>query len=257
MLNGIMLGLHLQIKGNHTMNKYLLSILLPLAIASTSCITMPGPDPARQAALDAKFEAKNASYPSKGKFTKAMPLAVGQYVVHGNISNGRRDSISRMAIVGTENNGLILEMTSSDTRSESTQQILVRGMEQVAAGKAKPETIEILWIKIRDDKGQVQKLEGPMISMMATPLRNTFSKMYTDDSSIQHSDGGTIRVPAGTFAGTSKVNTETRIFGMTIKATSHLHPLVPIYGLVRTESDNGKDISELIDFGTQGAKPSF
>lgn len=239
------------------MNKYLFSILLPLAIASTSCITMPGPDPARQAALDARFESKSNSYPSKGTFKQAIPLAVGQYVVTGNTSGGRRDSIMKLAIVGKENNGLILEMTSTDARSESTQQMLIRGLEQVASGKAKPETIEILWIKIRDDKGQIQQIDGAMLTMMAAPMRSTFSKMYTDNEAMKPTDGGTIRVPAGTFNGTSRIESEVRILGMTMKSTGYFHPAVPINGLVRSESNNGKDISELLEFGLQGATRSF
>jgi len=223
----------------------------------SSCLTMPGPDPARQAALEARFEAKSNTYPSKGKFKAPAAWAVGQYVVSGTTTDGRRQSISRMAIVGKENNGFIIEMSNSDARSESAQQMLVRGIDQVAAGKAKPETIEILWIKTRDANGQVQKMEGPMLNMMAIPIRNTFAQMYADQSAIVSSDGGSIRVPAGTFSGTTKTDAEVKIFGMTVKSTTHSHPSVPINGMVRSETSDGKSVIELLDFGLQGATSSF
>lgn len=239
------------------MHKWIAILTACVAVPLLSSCLTTGTDPVRQAALEARWEAKANTYPSKGTFKAPMPWAVGQYVVTGTTSKGQRQSIHRMAIVGKENNGFILEMNTTDARNDSAQQILVRGIDQVAAGKAKPESIEILWIKTRDANGQVQTLDGPMLSMMAAPMRANFSKMFSGQSSPTLSDGGTITVPAGRFAGTTKADSEVRVLGMTIRSVTHSHPSVPINGMVRNESSDGKDLTELLDFGTQGAKSTF
>ena len=71
------------------------------------------------------------------------------------------------------------------------------------------------------------------------------------------SDGGNVRVPAGIFNGCSKVKTEVSILGSKTVADSYYHKEVPISGLIKSVSDDGKSTTELLDFGKSGAVKSF
>ena len=62
-------------------------------------------------------------------------------------------------------------------------------------------------------------------------------------------------VPAGTFAGCDKVDSEMSFGPFDTASTGYAHPAVPINGLVTSSSKDTK--IELLAFGMEGAEPSF
>ena len=61
---------------------------------------------------------------------------------------------------------------------------------------------------------------------------------------------------AGTFLGTTLLKTELAVNGESIETTSHVHPAVPIYGVVKSISGDEFKM-ELLDFGETDAVASF
>jgi hypothetical protein len=45
--------------------------------------------------------------------------------------------------------------------------------------------------------------------------------------------------------------------GMKFRSKSWFHEKVPVNGMVKSITDNGKMTSELLEFGTSGVKPCF
>ena len=241
---------------NHVPFKSLFA--LTLVLFSTSCLTLLQPvDPAKQAALDARFAAKSESYGSKGAFKGPAAWAPGQFVTTGLTEQGVHKSIMRMAVVGKEGDGYIIEMLNEDVRGRTGQQMLVKGLDKLASGKSQDAAIEIVWMRVQDQNGQIQKMEGPMLNMMSMTMQGSLRKMFDLQSSQQTGDGGTVQVPAGTFKGTTRIDAEVKIMGMTVKSTTFAHPSVPLNGMVRNVSSDGKTVTDLLDFGMSGAKPSF
>lgn len=201
--------------------------------------------------LDTLFKGSAGSYKASGKFVKPMSWSVGQYIVIGNIEKGEKKAVMKMSIVGKADGGYIVEMVSTDEDRESVVQYLIKGLDKaMKSGDAKE--IEFGWIKIRGEDGQIQTIEGPMMQMYKAMLPNTFSNMQL--SVKNYTDGGTITVPAGTFSGLNVVETESKTFGFTTKSKGYFHPSVPINGMVKSVSDDGKQESVLIGFGFSGAK---
>ena len=193
-------------------------------------------------------------YGKSGKYTGPMPYAVGQYVVHGiNEGKGKR-SVTKTSIVGKEKDGWVFEFYSLSETQEGTVQMLVTGFSK-ATKEIKPDALEIKWIKIKDEKGQVQTFEGPMLSMMKSLYKNSLNSL--EANSTTYTDGGSITVPAGIFSGTLKFVNKTTMLGKTFKSTGYVHSSVPINGVVKSVSDADNYSMELLSFGTSGAVSSI
>ena len=60
-------------------------------------------------------------------------------------------------------------------------------------------------------------------------------------------------VPAGTFDGTFRVDSQVKIGPITIEATSWTHSEVPVVGTVKSLTKDGKSEQELLAYGESGA----
>lgn len=227
------------------MKRYLFAAIA-LAFAVSCSTAQKGPSK-----LDTLFTGSAGSYKASGKFMKPMSWGVGQYIVLGNIEKGKKKSVTKMSIVGKADGGFIVEMVTTDEDRESVVQYLIKGIDKaMKTGDAKD--IEFGWIKMRNDDGQIQTIEGPMMQMYKAMLPNTISSMQL--SVKNYTDGGTVTVPAGTFSGLNVVDSEAKVFGFTTKTKGWYHPSVPVNGTVRSVSDDGKQETVLIGFGMSGAK---
>ncbi|BBO78049.1 hypothetical protein DSCW_54660 [Desulfosarcina widdelii] len=219
-----------------------------------SCITAPTPNPIFVDKIDTQFNAaKSQNFRAAGKFKRPIPYEVGQYVIAGMTSPTER-SIMKMAIVGKEQNGWIIETHSLTQSAESITQMLVVGMETVNK-TGKLDDLDIIWVKVKPDGQNVQTIEGPMLSMTKGLYKKALSGLECQNQ--EAIDGGTVKVPAGTFAGTSKMHSEVSFMGNTYLSDSWLHPSVPINAMVKSVSNEGETVIELLDFGLTGAKRSF
>jgi hypothetical protein len=217
-------------------------------LAIVTALTLSGCSSSSKKAgpLDGEWQGKGKNFAGK-KFSKVMNWAPGQYVVMGTINDGDRESITKSLVVRKEAGGWVYETITTNVDKEVTgMQMRVKGMES-AFTKNDASKIKVDWIKILQKDGTIQKIEGDAMIFYNAILQSTWNSLLISGTSTP---GGALTVPAGTFAGTTKVHTKVKVLFMTVEGDSYLHPDVPINGVVKSVS---KDVvTELIDFGFNG-----
>ncbi|MCX8123351.1 MAG: hypothetical protein N3F66_04215 [Spirochaetes bacterium] len=208
-------------------------------------------NPQLKAKVDSQFaQSQETTYAGTQKFMKPKPYAVGQYVVMGQTDSDGKKSVTRMAIVGKAQGGWIFETYTLSDNQEGIMQMLITGLEK-AAISGNLDDMDIVWVKIKDEKGDVQTVEGPMLTMMKGMYKKGIASVSMKITSYK--DGGVIQVPAGIFKGTNVVDSEASFFGKKIKSKGWYHYAVPINGIVKAVDDDGNTIV-LLKFGND-AKP--
>ena len=225
------------------------------ALAAVLLLTACGAsvNPALQRRVVEGFNKTSSTvYDASSAYTKPMPYAVGQYVTHGT-TDGDKRMIVRTALVGRDGETWIMETATLSESSESMMQMAVSGMEKVGESMDLDD-LDIKWIRLRNEDGEVQKIDGMALSMM----KGTYAKMLTGLAMQFTADLSTVtvRVPAGTFNGCTKATSKVETFFGDFEAEAQLHPKVPLNGVVRSVSKDDGTTTELLDFGTN-AKASF
>jgi len=200
--------------------------------------------------LDSYWTSTGKSYPAAAQFSGPMPWAAGQYVVIGSTSNKTRAAVSRTLLVRQEQGGWVIETSTTSAKSPpKITQMLVTGFDQaVATGDVSG--LDLVWIKTLDKNGKVTTMQGAQLGMTKGLYKSTYENMVVKKTG--YADGGTIEVPAGTFAGTSMIKASTKVLLFTVDTQSWMHPAVPISGMVKSMTSDGKNVSELLSFGFDG-----
>lgn len=200
---------------------------------------------------DMSVKSSDKSFSVSGKFIRPMQLQVGQWVSYV-VKNDKEKSISKTSIVDKDGEAWVIETYSLTGKEENIVQMCVKGMDKVNES-GDTDAIEFLWIKYLKD-GKVQTLDGPVLSLMKGMYKNGLKSFgIKTEGSL---DGGTITVPAGTFAGCAKIKSEVSFLGSTKTSEGFYHSEVPISGMVKSVSDDNYTM-ELLDFGKTGATKSF
>lgn len=201
--------------------------------------------------LDSFWQNKGKTYSSK-RFTKPKRWAPGQYVVMGTIDDGDKTSVTKSLVVRKEGSGWVYEtITTNEDNEVSGMQMLIKGYEQALARKDTSK-ISVVWIKVLSKDGNVNKVEGEALMVYNMILKSTWANMIV--AGAKSSSGGAINVPAGNFAGTTKIHTSVKILFSTFEGDSWMHPDVPVNGVVKTVNDDV--VTELLEFGFNG-KPTI
>lgn len=225
-----------------------------LLIGLTSCATLTPTDPVLVKKIDAYFNAaKSDTYQASEKYKRPIAYAVGQYIVTG-MTHASERTVEKMALVGKQGNGWIIEMQSLAPRTESITQMLVRGME-AAQASGDIEGLDIVWVKIKSEDGSVQTIQGPTLTMTKGLFKKALAGL--ENKFQMPVDSAAIRVPAGTFNGAVKASSEGAFMGKKYHADIWLHPTVPINGMVKSIHKDSDIKTMLLDFGLSGAKSSF
>jgi hypothetical protein len=223
------------------------SILFIAILVFAGCSSAPkksGPSP-----IEHFWQSKGKSFSAK-KFSKPLKWASGQYIVVGNIKEGVHESVSKTTIIGKEGNGWIYEVITDDEKGKTTgMQVLVEGIEK-ASVKGDVSQISVKWIKVLKEDGKIEKIDGQALMFYNLMLKSSWEKMIV--ASTKFENGGPVTVPAGSFAGTSSMKTSVKILFSTTTSTAWMHPDVPVNGMVKSETDDKKYVSELLDFGFNG-----
>jgi hypothetical protein len=225
------------------------------ALAALFLLNACGPsvNPALQRRVVESFNAvATVSYDATAAYVKPIPYAVGQFVVTGTTS-GEDRSITRTALVGKEGDAWIMETNSISFTTETMMQMAVRGLEKVQETQ-NPDDLDIVWIKIKDEDGKIQTIDGVTLSM----VKGTYSKALTGlvVKFEAEMNMATVRVPAGTFNGCTKATAKVETFFGDYESDTYLHPKVPLNGMVKSISKDNDAVTELIEFGSN-AKSSF
>jgi hypothetical protein len=232
------------------MKHYLSAIITAFSIVA--CVTATNPELVEK--IDHGFSRSNTNvYTSAKPFKHPQPYQVGQYIVTG-VTQGSEKSVSKMALVGREEGGWIIETHSITPSSESISQMLVKGMESVY-NTGTIDQLEIVWVKIQSNGEHIQTLQGPLLNMTKGLYKQSLEGLESEATFTPQA--GPIRVPAGLFENTAKADAEVSFMGKSYQSTSWYHPAVPINGMVKSVSTSDGTVMELLDFGLSGAKRSF
>jgi hypothetical protein len=224
-------------------------IIVAFLCLSAFAFAQPKHDP-----LAAWWIVTGKDYPAGQQFVSPGEWKPGQYIVTGITVNGRRDSISRMTIVRKDAEGWVIEFDTVNMKGqETTSQILLCGYDE-AEKSGDFSVISVGWIKRQDENGKIKKLEGNQIGMFNALMKQMFEKMLSDVPAS--SPGGPVAVPAGTFADTTYGKSSVKVLGFNVETETWYNEAVPINGVVKTRTTDGKTVTELLSFGTDG-KPSI
>ncbi len=223
--------------------------LSPWILATALVLNLLVPVRAGAAPLDRYWTESGIDIPASTPFHRPRTWETGDWVLTGTSAQGKRDSISKTLVVRHEEEGWVIEIETLDkSGKETVTQVLVTGMDAALAGN--PPKVGFLWMKTLNADGRVDKLEGPMMAVFGTLMKSTYEKLVTILPA--YVEGGTVSVPAGRFHGTNYVRTKVRMLGMQVETESWFHEAVPVNGLVRTRTTDGKTLTELLSFGTGG-----
>jgi hypothetical protein len=197
--------------------------------------------------FDSMIKNGNKTFASK-KFTKPKPWAPGQYVVMATMDDGEIESVTKSLVVRKEAGGWVYEtITINDDNETTGMQMLVKGLD-TAIAKGSASQIKVIWVKMLQKDGKVEKIEGDALTFYNMILQSTWNNVII--SGTKFTAGGAVKVPGGNFAGTTKVHTSVKVVFTTLEGDSYLHPDVPINGVVKSVVKD--DSTELIDFGFNG-----
>jgi hypothetical protein len=227
------------------MKKVLTVFALITALALTGCSSSQK----KAGPLDGYWQGKGKSVSYK-KFTSPMKWAPGHYVVMGNLDDGDRTSVSKITIVRKEQGGWVFESINTDEKGKVTgMQSLIKGYEQAMA-KKDPSKISAVWAKVLQEDGTVQLIEKEAMVFFSMGLKASWDKLIISGQSTTKS--GAVSVPAGNFAGATAMKTTVTILFSSITSTSYFHPDVPVNGMIKSADEDGKVLSELLDYGFNG-----
>jgi hypothetical protein len=205
-------------------------------------------------AFDDFWRSTGKSYPADGAFRRPPLLAPGQFVVAGLSINGRHERVTRTLVVGRAGQNWILENATYDKNGgENLVQIEIEGYEAaLATGDAS--RIRILRMTTRDGGGRLVEKSGPAPGIYGEMMKLGFQRMIVGTEGF--SAGGRLSVPAGVFPATHEAQSYLSIFGNRMRMENWYSAEVPISGIVRSVSSDGRNVTELLAFGYDG-KPSL
>lgn len=223
------------------------------AILAAAVLLLCALSPASAAKKDplAQYEtAAGTGYPAGKQFSKPMDWAPGQYVITGVRTKGKLTSASKMLLVRKEAGGWVIETVETDKKGKETvSQILMLGYDE-AVKSNDTSKFKLGWMKTKDEDGTIQTIEGEQLAMFNMIVKSTWDKLLVNIGSF--SDGGSVTVPAGVFAATNFQKASVKVMGMKIDTESWYHSAVPVNGLVKTRTADGKNVTELVAFGFDG-----
>lgn len=221
-----------------------------VVIASALALLLGMMADAQSKALDALWVSNAAAYPAKGQFRTPMPWAPGQYVVVGNLTKGKRESIAKTLVVRAEQGGWVIENTAIDKSGKETVTQMLLGNYDSAMKTGDASKIELVWLKTLEKDGTVSTTEGPALAMMKAIMKSSYEKLVVNLS--DNADGGQVQVPAGSFSGTNVIKAKTKVLGFTVETESWFHAAVPVNGMIRSRTTDDKSLQELLSFGFDG-----
>jgi hypothetical protein len=218
----------------------------------------------RSAGLDAAAKAEWNRYANPTASGKTFPAGLdltnaasstlqgGEWAVYRSLEGGQVKSVIKMAMVGKAADAWIYEFVSYTDKEVNVMQEAVKGMEDVVR-TGNSDKAEIVWVKVRDSEGKVEMLTGATLGLMGNSYKSVLGANAARNPGAAVS-GGSVTVPAGTFAATWKTESRVSRGASSEAGSAWVSTVVPLWHMVKAVSDNGKTVMELVDFGTSGYK---
>ena len=232
------------------MRRALLPALLTACAVLTGCF---GPDPRHQAATKALIDASPQQARTIGApsaWTMLAPSA-GQWIRTLQTTTDGDQAVALHQVVAAEPGRFVTRVTTQDGRRKS-----VMTMHLSRVPTSADDAIDALQrMDTAENDGSpttidYTKGDGAMMkTMMRGHLRDTMRGFDGMEAKLAAAPKEAVTVPAGTFAGTAKVGHEFTVMGMTHRTTVWVHPAVPFGGMVKSQSEDGKYTTVLLDYG--------
>lgn len=192
------------------------------------------------------LSAKNAAtYPApegSGAEPKVFPWAVGQWIAF-KVSNEKNEvSVMKIALVGKEPRGWWMETETQTGYGRDISKVLFGK----TPGEVSPEQFaeSILIMVTKHDEDEVQTIDLSTMPAFVQGMQRSVMKQSMKQSmpmSKFTAERTSATVTAGTFTGAYRFEAE--------DTTGYWHPLVPINGMLKAATRDGKFSMELIGFG--------
>jgi hypothetical protein len=226
-------------------------VLLPtiLLLSGTACLLACGSrfDKAAKADIDQRIAVlahTGETFPTPTGFVP-KPLAVGQWTQHKMVNDKGEPALVTYKIVGEDGGAYWIEVANEDYYGKTVTKILL-----VPGDRMHPSTMEIRAVKLKDKKGQVSEVQGPMIQVMKSLWQSSINMLAVSWQGLQQES---MPVIAGTFIGCFKARTDAGWGPWHTVATTWMHPAVPISGLVKSAGVDRPTTMDLVGFGETGA----
>jgi hypothetical protein len=229
---------------------------LVLVLSLTAC-SGPQIKAAYKSDVDATLAAQS---PAQRELPRAAlePRAwkVGQWALYRTNTDGK-PGYEKLSIVGEDECGFWLEQVQQDYYQRSISKICYSRMPWLPddSGHYVADTLDLVQVMItQGNGGRLQIWDFRKNPQMKDSMKMLAQTLVTFDwvkkESLPRED---LVVPAGRFDGTATFPFTLTVLWKTITVTTHIHPEVPVYGVVRTDASTGR-ISELLSFGESGAE---
>jgi hypothetical protein len=196
----------------------------------------------------AALQASSTTYPAQDG--SPMPLAVGQWVDYKLTGSNKRPGFVSYKVVGQQGSAFWVETILTTYQGKQETRMLVD-----FGNRTDPATFRVHSVVMRSNGKLLDYTPATMQLMQALwkPVMSSFALDWSASAPREAARAG-----AGDFAGCYRRRLTLNVGPYQQLTDAWLHPAVPINGIVRSASvGKNPSITELIAFGTDGAKSSF
>ncbi|MBI3200455.1 MAG: hypothetical protein HYZ29_02860 [Myxococcales bacterium] len=179
--------------------------------------------------------------------TELAPFAVGQWSKYRTTLDDGTTAEITYKIVGEEQGAHWVEIVRGAAEAGTVMQLLVK-----LSNRSDPNSIEIKAARIRMPNSQVKELREDKLGPSADGYKRALADIFVPN--LAGSPQEDVTVPAATFRGAYKRQQKMEVGQAQSDQNVWIHPAVPISGVVKSEEIGKPAKTELITWGTTGAK---
>jgi hypothetical protein len=220
--------------------------LLVLVAAAPAC--SPSIDPAAKADLDRQLGGLTISYQIYAYPRTFLPMAfgLGQWTQYRMLDERGQPSLLTYKLVGEENDATWIETVTENYTGRHVMKMLVEQL-----GGRSPALMQIRAVKVKEGKQPVREIDPNVLPVVQAVYRAALSTLTLGWEGKPQEN---VQVPAGSFAGCYKVQSDVAWGPWQAASVSWSHPAVPLSGVVRSRRLDGRGMLELVNFGETGAQ---
>ena len=173
------------------------------------------------------------------------PLVVGQWTQHKLVNEKGEPALVTYKIVGEDSGAFWVEVANESYYGKTVSKILL-----FPGDRMNPNTMEVRAVKMKDKKGQVTEVAGPMLQLMRSMWQSSINMLAVSWQGLPQES---MPVLAGTFTSCFKARTDASWGAWHALSTTWMHSTVPISGLVKSAGIDHPTTMDLVGFGETGA----
>ena len=205
-------------------------------------------NPALQSSIDKRvlsFKEFSDNVYDAPQTTTPLPLAVGQWTRYKAMDKEGHPALMTFKVVGEDTGAFWLETVRETYYEKQITQLLL----DLGKGTSLDE-VKVRAMKQKVDDHSTTEFPGAMLDLMKHLWKPMVENMVVD---WQNKDQDDMRVPAGVFSKCYQAYSTVSFLGKTEKTRNWSHPVVPLGGMVRSQSVDSTMSMVLLEFGLTGA----